>query len=390
VEDERGRVSYYTVVVPETRQLLTSVELSPEAVQRTPTAFTDDEVDALRGELEALLPTYRRFRPQAAWGLTQGLTRYNRVEGLSVGGRLDFPFTPTFGVGVEARIGTGDREPNAAVSLVKGPADRQWTLSGYHRLTAVDEWSNPFSLGSSLGNLLLGSSVGEFYRATGVSLGYAGTGRLTRFSLSGFHERHRPAERTTDFSVPELFGAHPARDVLPATPATLEGARASLRWFRGQDPNGLILSGQFLGEVAIGDASYRRGAVSVAASHPLFLGLAAAVEAGAGALVGDELPQRDFILGGAGTLRGFDDSAARGSSFWRGRAEVASGFAGARVGLFGDAGWAGPRSAFGFDDPLVSLGVGTSLLDGLLRLDLARGVRRGSAWRIHLYLDGLF
>jgi len=34
--------------------------------------------------------------------------------------------------------------------------------------------------------------------------------------------------------------------------------------------------------------------------------------------------------------------------------------------------------------------VGTSLLDGLLRLDLARGVRRGDAWHLHLYLDGLF
>jgi hypothetical protein len=390
VEDERGRVSYYTVVVPETRQLLTSLELSPEAVQRTPMAFTDDEVDALRGELEALLPTYRRFRPQVAWGLTQGLTRYNRVEGLSVGGRLDLPFSPTFGAGVEGRIGTGDRAPNAAVSLMKGPTDRQWTLSGYHRLTANEDWANPFSLGSSLSNLLLGSSVGEFHRATGASLGYARTGRATRLTVSGFYERQRSVERTTDFSVPELFGTHPMREVFPATPATLEGARASLRWFRGQDPNGFILTGQLLGEIATGDATYRRGAVTLAASHPLFLGVAAAVEAGAGTLLGDELPQRAFLLGGSTTLRGFDDSAVRGSSFWRGRAELASGFAGARVGLFTDAGWAGPRSAFTFDDPLVSVGVGTSLLDGLLRLDLARGVRRGDAWHLHLYLDGLF
>ncbi|HSW28915.1 MAG TPA: ShlB/FhaC/HecB family hemolysin secretion/activation protein [Longimicrobiales bacterium] len=390
VEDERGRVSYYTVVVPEPAQLLTSPELSPEALQRTPTAFSDDEVDALRGELEALLPTYRRFRPQAAWGLTQGLTRYNRVEGLSVGAKLDVPFSPTFGVGVEGRIGTGDREPNAALSVTKGPDDGRWTLSGYHRLVANDDWSDPFSLGSSLSNLLFGSSVGEFHRATGASLGYARRGRATRLTLAGFYERHRAVERTTDFSVPDLFGSHPAREVFPAAPATLQGARASLRWFRGQDPNELILTGQLLGEVATGDASYRRGAVTLGASHPLFLGLAAAVEAGAGTLLGDELPQRAFLLGGSTTVRGFDDSAIRGSSFWRGRAELATGFAGARVGLFGDAGWAGPRSAFTFDDPLVSAGVGTSLLDGLIRLDLARGVRGGDQWHVHFYLDGLF
>jgi hypothetical protein len=390
VEDDRGRVSYYTVLVPETRDLLTSPELSPAAVQRSPTAFTDDELDALRGELEALLPTYRRFRPQAAWGLSQGLTRYNRVEGLSVGAKLDLPLSPTLAVGLEGRIGTGDREPNAVVVVAKGAPDRQWTVSGYHRLDANDDWSSPFSLGSSLGNLLFGSSVGEFHRATGASLGYARAGRAARLAVSGFYERHRPVERTTDFSVPDLFGTHPARDVLPAAPVTLQGVRASLRWFRGQDPNALVLSGQLLGEVATGDASYRRGAVTLAASHPLFFGLAGAVEAGAGTLLGDELPQRDFLLGGTATLRGFDDSSLRGSSFWRGRAEVATGFAGARVGFFGDAGWAGPRSSFTFEDPLVSLGVGTSLLDGLVRLDLARGVRRGGAWHVHLYLDGLF
>ncbi len=390
VEDESGRISYYTVVVPETGQLLTSPELSTEALQRTPTAFTDDEVDALRGELEALLPTYRRFRPQVAWGLTQGLTRYNRAEGLSVGGKLELPLSPTLGVGLEGRIGTGDREPNAILSLTKGAGDSQWTLSGYHELAANDDWSNPFSLGSSLSNLLFGSSVGEFHRATGASLAHAHTGRAIRLTVAGFYERHRSVERTTDFSIPDLFGSYPAREVSPAAPVTLQGARASLRWFRGQDPNELILTGQLLGEVAIGDADYRRGAVTLAASHPLFFGLAAAVEAGAGSLLGDELPQRAFLLGGASTLRGFDDSAVRGSSFWRGRAEVASAFAGARVVLFGDAGWAGPRSAFIFDDPLVAVGVGTSLLDGLVRLDLARGVRRGSEWHLHLYLDGLF
>jgi len=390
VEDELGRASYFTVVVPETGALLTSPELSPEAVQRSPTAFTDAEVDALRGELEALLPTYRRFRPQASWGLAQGLTRFNRVEGLSVGARVDAAVSPTLAFGLEGRIGTGDREPNVTVSVLRGPGDRQWTLSGYHRLVANDDWSDPFSLGSSLGNLLFATSVGEFHRATGGFVGYARTGRATRVSAAAFSERHRSAERTTDFSLRDLFGSHPPRDVLPAAPVTLQGVRTSLRWFSGQDPNGLIVSGQVLGEAATGDADYRRGAATLSASHPLFLGLAAAAEGSVGAIFGDELPQRQFILGGATTLRGFPDSALRGASFWRARAELASGFAGARIGLFTDAGWAGPRRAFAFDDPFVSLGVGTSLLDGLVRLDLAHGVRRGSSWSLHLYLDGLF
>lgn len=390
VEDERGRVSYVTVVVPETRQLLTSPELSVDAPRRTPTAFTDDEVDALRSELQALIPTNRRFRPQAAWGLTQGLTRYNRVEGLSVGGKVDFSLSPTASAGVEARIGTGDREPNAALTLRKGPDDHQWSLSGYHRLAAADDWTDPFSFGNSVRNLLFGASVGDFYRATGASLGYGHTGRATRWQLSGFVEKQDSVTRTTAFAVADILRDHGMRPTRAAAPVTLQGARVSLRWFRGQDPNGLILTGQVLGEVATGDGEYQRGAVTVSASHPLFFGLAGAVEAGAGTLLGDVLPQREFLLGGYTTLRGFDESAVAGPAFWRARAEVASGFAGARVGLFADAGWAGSRSAFALDDPFASVGVGTSLLDGLIRLDLAHGIRRGDAWRLHLYFDGLF
>jgi len=111
---------------------------------------------------------------------------------------------------------------------------------------------------------------------------------------------------------------------------------------------------------------------------------------GAGALWGDGPLQREFFIGGAATLRGVDNESIRGASFWRGRAELGSGFAGARVVVFGDAGWAGPREDFSVSDPWVAVGLGGSLLDGLVRVDLARGVRRGTQWKVHLYLDGLF
>ena len=89
-------------------------------------------------------------------------------------------------------------------------------------------------------------------------------------------------------------------------------------------------------------------------------------------------------------MRGLDLNELNGQSFWRARGELATGFAAARIGLFTDLGWTGPRADFGFDDPFVSVGVGTSLLDGLFRFDVARAVRRASRWKVHLYLDGLF
>lgn len=384
-----GKVAYVTVVVPETEELLTAPELSEEFGRRGPVAFTDQEVNRLRGELEALLPTYQRLRPQVAWGLTQGLTRYNRVEGLSLGARVDAPLSPTATAVVEARLGTGDRTPYAAASLRLGTEARSWTLSGYRRLAAVDDWTDPFSLSSSVQNLMLGSSVGEFYRARGASLRRSVTGRSTRLEATAFYERHSAAPVTADFSFADLLSDRAVRPGMEALPATVAGARADLRWFRGQDPNGLILTGRLLGEAAGLDASYRRGAAILSASHPLPGGTAGAVELGAGALWGDVLPQRSFYLSGAGTLRGFDEGQVQGPAFWRARAELASGFAGARLAFFGDAGWAGPRSRFSLEDPYMSVGVGGSLLDGLVRLDVARGVRRGGAWRVYLYLDGL-
>ena len=390
IEDENGKVSYVTVVVPETGQLLASPELSDDFGQRSPTAFTDAEVDELKGELQALLPTYRAFRPTLGWGLSQGLTRYNRVEGLSIGALAAVPVSPATTVELEARMGTGDRELNGAFRIRSGSSDRQWVGSGFRELRPMGDWTTPFSISSSFANLVTGNDRAQYYRVTGASLERSTTGTRVRLGLSGFYERHEAAVATTDFNLMGVFRDDSLRSVLAADPAEVAGARANLRWFSGIDPNGLILTGQLLGEVAGGDAEYRRAAATLSASHPLPFGLAGAVEVGGGALWGDVLLQRTYFLGGAATLRGFDDGDARGPAFWRARSELATGFAGARLALFGDAGWAGPRDAVTFDDPFVSVGVGASLLDGLFRMDLSRAVRRGSSFKVDFYLDGLF
>jgi hypothetical protein len=53
-------------------------------------------------------------------------------------------------------------------------------------------------------------------------------------------------------------------------------------------------------------------------------------------------------------------------------------------------GWAGPRTSFAWDDMLYGIGVGGSLLDGLIRLDLSRGLTGfDRQFRVDLYLDAL-
>ena len=117
--------------------------------------------------------------------------------------------------------------------------------------------------------------------------------------------------------------------------------------------------------------------------------LVGAVEAAAGTSGGTVPAQSDWHLGGPATLRGYDGLAAMGEAFWRGRVEVANAFPAARVAVFSDAGWAGPRADFARGRALVSAGVGATSFDGLLRVDLARALRAPRGWRLDFYVDGL-
>ncbi|MYD15092.1 MAG: hypothetical protein F4X00_15985 [Gemmatimonadetes bacterium] len=53
-----------------------------------------------------------------------------------------------------------------------------------------------------------------------------------------------------------------------------------------------------------------------------------------------------------------------------------------------DAGWAGPVGEFDADEILYGVGVGASILDGLVRFDLSQGLKGPKRdFRVELYLD---
>ena len=79
-----------------------------------------------------------------------------------------------------------------------------------------------------------------------------------------------------------------------------------------------------------------------------------------------------------------------GLSFLRGRIELAGTFEGLGGSLFGDAGWAGSADDFNSRDILFGIGVGMSILDGVVRIDLSQGLReprRGI--RIEAHVDAI-
>ncbi len=380
---------YVTVIVPPADSVLTSPVLSADFGQRGAAAFTSAEVKQLRGELESLLPTHTGLRPQVAWGLKRDLVRYNRVEGLSAGLAVTVPLDPMTDVDAQVRMGTADRILNGTLSFEHGPEEGRWSVRAYRQLRSMSDWSDPFNLKSSLDGLVLGRDRGQYYRATGVAVSHDHQGFRVKSDFGVFHEREGSVHLGTRFFLLQGMRDITPAPVLSARDVTLTGVRGSVSWFSGIDPARLIVTGSLSAEAAVGDARYQRAAVVGSVSHPLFLGLSGALEAGAGTTWGDDLVQRHFFLGGSSTLRGFDANSVEGRTFWRVRGEVGGDFPGARLTAFSDVGWAGARSDVRLDGSLVSVGVGGSFLDGLVRVDLARAVRGASGWKLMVYLDGL-
>ena len=110
---------------------------------------------------------------------------------------------------------------------------------------------------------------------------------------------------------------------------------------------------------------------------------------------GDLPAQRAFYVGGLQTVRGQfarpSGEGRVGDAFWLARAEVGTGFLALRPSLFYDVGWAGARSDFlRAGRPLSGAGVGLSVLDGLFRVDVSRGIWPEKRWRADFRLGARF
>jgi len=119
--------------------------------------------------------------------------------------------------------------------------------------------------------------------------------------------------------------------------------------------------------------------------------MAAALTLSGGVAAGGVPVQRRFYLGGLQSVRGQTALTASGDAFWLARGEIGTRSTGARAVLFGDVGWAGRREDWNRPGrPLSGVGTGASFLDGLIRIDLARGLWPTKQWRLDLHLDAKF
>ena len=388
-EDSGAEPDTLITMVPPLDSLVTTGLLpAPGRLQAGPAIDPGAEFTEIRRSLESIITDVAvSHRPQLGFGV--GSWRFNRVEGLSVGPAMTVPVSARVNATLTGRIGVADWQPRGEVRVRRQADESSVRLAAYRRLADGSDFDDPLDLSSSVSALFSGNDRGQFYDAYGAELGLGWTKPGREGDVRVFVEEHRAVEAETSFHLLKPFTKRSAATNIGAEEGRLQGIAATFRWSWGTDPAGFSAWGALAGEAATGAFEYQRASVTLGTSLPTVAHLAGALEVGAGTSWNGPPVQRRFYLGGGNTLRGFQESELAGEAFWYGRAELATGSPAFRLAVFGDAAWAGPKGGFGFDDPWASVGLGASLMDGVVRLDLARGVRRGDRWRLHLYLDGL-
>jgi hypothetical protein len=377
----------FVVTRAATAELVRSPELPADI-------YDEGEGPVSEGDLEELAELARGL-PGAPWSLarpgvqllTPELVRYNRVEGLSLGARATLPLGPAELRG-ELRVGTTG-EVGARIAGARSGSTLRTEVAAYRGVEAVEVASQPFSLASSVSALVLGREENDYFRGTGAELRLSPpAARARSWDLRLFAERQEPVRARSDASLRGLVdNGFETRANLAAERIDQAGATLRLRGARGDDPARLRTRAELELHGETGDRTFARPLVRLEADRPLWGGVGFGVALAAGTGLGDVPLQRAWQIGGASTVRGHDPAALRGESLWLGRGELTGGSPTIRLSVFGDAVWAGDPGDVWSARPLRGAGIGVSLLDNLLRLDLARGIG-GGGWRLHLRMGG--
>jgi hypothetical protein len=349
----------------------------------------------LSAEQMAAVSGLLKAAPEIPWApataglqlLPLDLMRFNRIEGFSAGSRA----TLSLGRGElrgEVRAGTTG-EVGARMEAGHNTGSALIEAAAYRGLEAVEIASQPFAVTSSASAFLLGRDENDYFRGTGVELRLAPASvRQQSWELRLFAEQQRSVTGRADHSLRGLLdNGFDLRANILADPIDQAGLMLGVRGAHGDDPGSIRTRAALDLHGEIGDRRFAMALLRVGADRVLGGGVGAAATL-TGGISGGNLPiQRLWQIGGATTVRGHDPATLRGESLWLARAELTRGGPMLRWSIFGDAGWAGARGDLSDADPILGAGVGVSLLDNLLRIDLARG-NGGGGYRLYLRLGG--
>lgn len=374
----------------DTKALANSPELPKSIFDEGEEIFGSKERDALIKEALAMgaQPPFAigAIPPTVKYGLE--FTRFNRIEGFSGGALVEQKLGAGYTATLLGRLGHADLEPNGELTLSRSNLSKTIRGRAYNRLVSASDWGNPLSFGSSLSAFLFGRDEGFYYRASGAEVEWVRErGALLSWRL--FAERQRSAAVDNEFSLGPRFIPN-----IVARTGEYAGASTRLVHSRGLDPDGFRVFTDARLEGAVSDSAsavYGRGALDLTVTQG-FGGVASALTLSGGSSVGPVPMQRRWFLGGAHTVRGQRaDTAQSGNAYWLGRLELGRSMQGIRPVVFGDIGWVGDRTTWrNVARPMSGAGVGASVMDGLIRFDVSRGIYPRKRMRVDLYVDAKF
>ncbi len=400
----RDRESF--LIVPRERSLVATSPHLPPPIWENAIGFpSDDEIEGFMASLANLpAPPMQTIPWSFNWGWARhDLLRYNRVEGPAVGGQFETELSGRHALGGSAFFGLADLRPKVRLEMRRSTVYRRLTLGGFHELRPTDPAGGYLGFGNSMNALLFGRDDGEYYRASGADLTWRPPdGSRDSFLFRVYGERQSAVTAETDFALFRVFdGEWGFRPNLVAENVEETGATLRVSPWWGNNPVkaqlGLELEGRGATWRRTGEEAWSRYGQATGTLRAIvpvrgdgWRSWRVGAEAAAGTIWGDAPVQRHWFLGAAATLRGYPASTLSGSSFVRARLELSRAFEGVGVILFGDAGWAGSRDLFSRDDFLYGVGMGGSILDGLIRMDLSQGLKGPyKDFRIDLYLDAI-
>jgi hypothetical protein len=346
-------------------------------------ALDRDEERRLRESLQSLadisekLPAdwVGRRRAHLAWETFSDIVRFNRVQGLSLGVGYQVRPGPRFTtVLATARFGTGDLRPTGSIVWRRDAPDGRVDLSVYRTPREVGPWTRGLSFGNSLNAMFAGHDDADYYLLLGGGLSYRWYGGVLRgLQAAARVERHTSMATEVDAPFADLFGI----GVFRPNPLVAEGTygrgrltRSGTLWF-AELANGAEL---LVGESVV--ASRIWGSVELPFS---VAGRTGALTIRGGASLGDDIPQLEFRLGGPHTVRGYPYGTRRDREIWAAQVDLAL----ARSPFWAPVVFVDVGDTFSAD-PLVGAGVGLSLLNGLIRFSLAKGLNPSTDVRFDL------
>ena len=380
-----------------------SPDLPPPIWEYEPGLPSDEEIERYVSHLASLpVPPLLESGWNFDWGWSgRDMLRYNRVEALAVGGGLERSLHGSYRLTASGYFGVADLRPKARLDLERSTVLRRLKLGAYHELRPTEAESGYLGLGNSLDAFFFGRDNGEYYYATGADLTWRPPAIATQsFQARLYAERQSPAETSTNFALFRAFNRKwDFRPNVAADEVDEAGAEVRLSPWWGNDPVGARLGLELFGRGAVwraagvdGSERYGQASATLRTVVPVqgrgWRQVRLGIEAAGGHTWGEAPVQRSWFLGAGGTLRGYPASTLSGMSFVRGRVELARTYEFVGASVFGDAGWAGPVGEFDGDEVLYGVGVGLSILDGLVRFDLSQGLKGPKRdFRVELYLD---